>query len=222
MRLELNFIKNFGTCNIFRLIFLALIFSFSSAGNLVKAEEINDSIHVVVDRAPQFRGTPSNIQRFTRQHVVYPGDAWVRGIEGVVEVSLVVTRDGSIKNVSITESVDPMLDFEALRVVDLMTSWRPALKDGKEVHARVTVPVEFSLSPQEQAFVGELRKHGLQNNLPLYVIDNKIVQSRIHLPSYNIRSLRVLKGEPAIEQFGEAAKNGVVKITTKRGTPPVR
>jgi len=41
------------------------------------------------------------------------------------------------------------------------------------------------------------------------------------LPDYNLKSLKVLKGEKAYEKYGERAKNGVIEITTKRGTPPI-
>jgi TonB-dependent SusC/RagA subfamily outer membrane receptor len=90
------------------------------------------------------------------------------------------------------------------------------------VHARVSVPVVFSLTPEEKDFISTMQRMGLDQKLPLFVIDNKKVRSRIHLPSYNVESIRVLKGQSAIDQFGEEGENGVVLITTKRGTPPVR
>ena len=50
------------------------------------------------------------------------------------------------------------------------------------------------------------------------MLDNKLVRSRVHLPSYNVQSIRVLKGEEAVKRFGEEGKNGVVIITTKRNS----
>lgn len=186
------------------------------------AQIVSDSIYSVVDRPPAFRGKPSDMHRFIRQNMVFPDDAWMNGVEGVVQVSFVVTKDGMLMNASIENSVHPLLDIEALRIVDLMTTWRPAMRGGQAVHARVSVPVEFRLTPEERDFVSTLQKFDLHKNPPLYVIDNKIVQSRVHLPSYNVRSIRVLKGEKALEKYGDAAKNGAVVISTKRGTPPVR
>ena len=90
------------------------------------------------------------------------------------------------------------------------------------VHSRMVVPVSFSLTEDEKAFAETLINHGLEKNPPLFVLDNKIVRSRVHLPSYNVQSIRVLKGEEAVKRFGEEGKNGVVIITTKRGTPPIR
>lgn len=186
------------------------------------AQVVPDSIYSIVDRPPAFRGKPSDMHRFIRQNMVYPDDAWINGVEGVVQVSFIVTKDGTLMNANIDNSVHPLLDMEALRIIDLMSTWRPAMRGGQPVHSKVTVPVEFRLTPEERDFVSTLQKFGLDKNPPMYVIDNKIVQSRIHLPSYNVRSIRVLKGENAIEKYGDAAKNGVVIITTKRGTPPIR
>ncbi|WP_157482667.1 hypothetical protein [Geofilum rubicundum] len=112
--------------------------------------------------------------------------------------------------------------MEALRVVDLMTEWKPARKNGEAVHSRGSVPVVFSLSEEEKDFISTMQRMGLDEKPPLYIIDNKKVRSRVHLPSYNIKSLRVLKGQSAIDQYGEEGKNGVVVVTTKRGTAPVR
>ncbi len=58
--------------------------------------------------------------------------------------------------------------------------------------------------------------------MPLFVIDDQIAKATIKIADYNVKSVRVVKGEKAIEKFGPDAKNGVVIITTKRGTPPVR
>ena len=181
-----------------------------------------DSVYTVVDRAPKFNGKPSRSHKFIEQHLVYPDEAWQQGIEGVVNVSFTITKDGRLMDAKVESGVNPLLDLEALRVVDLMTDWRPAKKNGEIVHSRVSVPVIFSLTDEEKDFISTMQRMGLDKKPPLYVIDNKKVRSRIHLPSYNVKSIRVLKGQSAIEQYGEEGKNGVVIVTTKRGTAPVR
>ncbi len=181
-----------------------------------------DSVYTVVDKAPKFNGQPSRTNKFIEKHLTYPDEAWQKGLEGVVNVSFTITKDGHLMDVKVESGLDPLLNLEALRVVDLMTDWKPAKKDGETVHARVSVPVVFSLTREEKDFIATMQRMGLDEKPPLYVIDNKMVRSRIHLPSYNVESIRVLKGQSAIDQYGEEGKNGVVVITTKRGTPPVR
>lgn len=191
-----------------------------SAGN-IRQVSTGDSIFHVVDKRPVFKGKPSDVHKFIKNQMVYPEDAWIKGIEGVVQVSFVVTSKGTVLNTKIEKSVSPELDMEALRLVDLLNNWKPGMKNGVAVHTYVSIPIEFSLSKEERDFVSTLQKYGLSENPPMYVIDNKIVNSRIHLPSYNLESIRVLKGDKAVERYGEKARNGVVIMTTKRGTPPV-
>lgn len=202
-----------------RAFFLAIVLLFS--GVTVWAQS-PDSVYTSVDRMPRFKGTPSRTAAFLKSQLVYPDEAWLQSKEGVVEVSFTVTRDGRLMDAKVESGIDPLMDLEALRVVELMQDWRPAKKNGVEVHARVHVPVEFSMSEDERAFVDNLQRLNLTDKPPLFVLDNKIVQSRVHLPEYNLKSLRVLKGEAAVEAYGEAGKNGVVVMESKRGTPPVR
>ncbi|HKL71494.1 MAG TPA: TonB family protein [Marinilabiliaceae bacterium] len=181
-----------------------------------------DSIFENVDKLAKFKGKPSNIDKFVAKYAIYPDDAWRMGIEGVVLIEGIVTKEGQLMELFVKESVDPLLDLEALRVVELMQNWQPAEKNKVAVHSKIIVPVGFSLSLEERNFVSTLKKYGLAKNPPLYILDEKILHTRVQIPSYNVKSIRVLKGEKAIEKYGEKAKYGVVIITSKRGTPPVR
>lgn len=198
-----------------------LLISLPVIGQTVAAQS-PDSVYTNVDRMPRFKGTPSRTAAFIKTHLLYPDDAWLQSKEGVVEVSFTVTSEGRLMDAKVESGVDPLMDLEALRVVELMQDWRPAKKNGVEVHARVHLPVAFSMSEDERTFVHNLHRLNLTDKPPLFVLDNKIVQSRVHLPEYNLKSLRVLKGEAALEAYGEAGRNGVVVMESKRGTPPVR
>ena len=205
-----------------KIFVLMLAFSvFSLNINEIFATNNSDSIFTHVDKAASFKGKPAKIERFIESNLIYPNEAWLNCTEGIVQVSFVITKDGTLMNASIENGIDPLLDMEALRVIELMKDWKPAVLNKQNVHSRVSVPVMFSLTTQEKEFVQTLRKYGLTENPPLYVIDDKIANSLVYLPEYNLKSLRVLKGEKAIEKYGEDAKNGVIVITTKRGTPPV-
>ena len=189
----------------------------------IKTENVNclDSIYSNVDKLPVFHGKPKNISKFIATNIVYPQEAWINFLEGVVKVSFVVTKDGILMNVSVIEGVDPTLDMEAIRVVELMKEWKPALKNKQKVHCRMTVSISFFMSDEEKKFVETLKRYGLDNNMPLYIIDNKIVNTPVFIHDYNLKSLKVIKGEKAVKKYGERAKNGVIEITTKRGTPPI-
>lgn len=199
-----------------------MLFGLWMHSGIVNAQNQADSIYHVVDRQPVFKGKPGDMQKFIKAQMVYPEEAWLQGVEGVVQVSFIVTRDGQVMNSKIEKSQGAELDMEALRLVDLMQQWKPGMVKGEPVNTYVSIPVIFELQPDERALVNTLQKHGLSENPPMYVIDDKIANTRIHLPSYNLKSIRVLKGDQAVAKYGEKARKGVVVITTKRGTPPVR
>jgi len=183
-----------------------------------QSEEIVDQ----VDKEPKFKGKPRNVSAFLQTFMDYPDEARLDLLEGTVDISAIVTDEGKLMEPEIEKGVDPLLDTEALRLVRLMQEWKPARKDGKEVNSRVSIPVEFRLSEQERPFIQTLKENGLDEKMPLFVIDDKIAKEYIVVPQYNVKSVRVIKGEKAVERYGPEAKNGVVVITTKSGTPPVR
>ncbi len=67
------------------------------------------------------------------------------GIQGLVNVSFVVEKDGSISGAKVTRGVDPSLDKEALRIIRSMPRWTPGKQDGKPVRVKYTIPVRFKL-----------------------------------------------------------------------------
>lgn len=99
----------------------------------------------IVDESPEFTGGFPALQAFLIKNLVYPQEAWKKGIEGKVLVQFVVAKDGSIDNVNIIQKVHPLLDAEAVRVVKLMPKWMPGKKNGKAVRVRFTLPVTFRI-----------------------------------------------------------------------------
>ncbi|MFW6043228.1 MAG: TonB family protein [Marinilabiliaceae bacterium] len=204
----------------FLLFVLLLAIGVTGLNEAVLAQNLE--VKTEVDRQPKFKGKPSKPEKFFERHLSYPEEARLKMIEGVVDVSFLVSEDGKLIEPDIEKGVDPLLDNEALRVVSKMEEWRPAKKDGDKVDARVVLSVPFRLSEDEKALMETFHEYGLTEEMPLFVIDDKIVNTYVEIPEYNVKSVRVMKGEKAVDRFGEKARNGVVIITTKRGTPPVR
>jgi outer membrane receptor for ferrienterochelin and colicin len=66
-----------------------------------------------------------------------------------------------------------------------------------------------------------------KSNLPdnvLYIIDGKesTKSSLVLLKPESIELIEVLKGKEAEKQYGEKGKNGVIKITTKNTSSPLK
>ena len=73
----------------------------------------------------------------------YPMSAVYAGVVGTIYVSFIVEEDGSISNVTAKESVYPDLTKEAVRAVQNMEKWKPAMLNGTPVRSKFHVPILF-------------------------------------------------------------------------------
>ena len=100
------------------------------------------------DQPPMFLNSP-RIDRFMQEWVYrylkYPDSAIQEGVQGTVQVSFIIEKDGSLSNVRIARSADERLDQAALDVVNVSPKWRPARLHGKKVRSALTIPIEFRL-----------------------------------------------------------------------------
>lgn len=96
-----------------------------------------------------------NLRNFLAQKLVYPSTAAEKRIEGEVKINVVIDTFGQMGAIRITKKVDPELDKEALRVVQLLKEegrvWAPAKMKDQKVVSEWTIPVRFLLNkPQVQ------------------------------------------------------------------------
>lgn len=181
-----------------------------------------DSIYNTVDQKPYLKNNRKGLDKQIRKKTVYPSLMKLQGVEGVVIVECVITSGGQMENCRIAQSVSPELDQEAIRVVSSLGPWVPANVNGITVASRLSMPVPFSLSESDRNVVNALKPIDFQNKPPLFILDGKMVDGLINMESYNVRTIRVIKGSKAIDRYGDSARFGVVEITSKRGTPPVK
>ena len=99
----------------------------------------------VVEEMPQFPGGNSALMEYLGKNIKYPVVAEENGIQGRVVCTFIIERDGSIVDVRVVNSVDPLLDKEAIRVVKSMPRWIPGKQDGSAVRVKYTLPVTFKL-----------------------------------------------------------------------------
>ncbi|MDD4777095.1 MAG: M56 family metallopeptidase [Fermentimonas sp.] len=104
--------------------------------------ELNE-VFVVVEEQPEFPGGTDAMMKFLADNIVYPADAKVKGIQGRVICNFVVTKDGTIADVSVVRGVEPQLDAEAVRVLESMPNWKPGKQRGQAVNVRYTLPITF-------------------------------------------------------------------------------
>ena len=105
----------------------------------------NDKIFDVVEVQPSFPGGVSALMAWLGENIQYPKVAEENGIQGLVVISFVVEKDGSVSDVKVTRGVDPSLDNEAVRVVSSMPNWTPGMQDGEPVRVKYNLPLSFKL-----------------------------------------------------------------------------
>ena len=84
--------------------------------------------------------------KYLAKNIVYPEFALKNGIQGVVLVKFTVTPQGKVVNAEVKQSVHPLLDAEALRVINSSPQWTPAIQGGKNVYVNFTFPINFKLN----------------------------------------------------------------------------
>ncbi|HOO94057.1 MAG TPA: energy transducer TonB [Proteiniphilum sp.] len=126
--------------------------SLKGTQSMLMAQEppLSASNHVVEDPdfLPLYTGGTAEMHRFISNTLSYPAEAAERDIQGLVVYTFVVEKDGTLSNFNIIHRADPLLDAEALRILQLMPPWRPARHNGEIVRAESYVPMYFKLNKQ--------------------------------------------------------------------------
>ncbi len=102
-------------------------------------------VYEVVDEMPEFPGGSHALSNYLYNNVKYPIMAQQNNVQGRVTCEFVITNEGKVINVRISESRDPYLDAEAKRVIAAMPKWIPGRHHGERVNTRYSVPVTFTL-----------------------------------------------------------------------------
>ena len=196
----------------------------------------DDKVYDIVEQQPKFPGGPSGMAKWLGDNIKYPAEAAKKGIEGRVIVQFVVGSDGTVGNVNIMRGVDPLLDKEAVRVINAMPKWTPGKHDGKPVAVKYTIPVTFR--QDGGAGDGKAQPEGLKGSMikingkvaagpvtqsvnvkgePYLIVDGKHVEAWPDIKADQIESVSVYKdAKHTTDKYGEAAKNGVVEVTLKK------
>lgn len=109
------------------------------------AEKIEEKPFAVAEIMPEFPGGDNALLKYISENTQYPETAKRKFITGKVIVRFVVSKDGTVSAAEILKGVDPVLDNEALRVVNTLPSFKPAMNNGKPVPVYYMVPITFML-----------------------------------------------------------------------------
>ena len=105
-----------------------------------------DEPYVIVEEMPEFPGGDKALLMYIAENVKYPEEAKNKDIEGTVYLRFVVNAEGKVQDVNILRSVDPILDQEAVKVVENLPEWTPGHQGGKPVNVSMQIPIMFKLA----------------------------------------------------------------------------
>ena len=182
----------------------------TAVGSFTPASE--DKVFDVVEQMPQFSGGIEAMLKYLAENVRYPKEAEEKSLQGRVIATFVVEKDGSISRAKVVKSVDPLLDEEALRVVNSMPNWTPGRQNGEPVAVKYTIPISFRLQGESEP-ASESIKIGPHPNAKdvEVVIDGKVV---------DVTALNSINPDDIASMNVEKAKDGAPKdriiITTKK------
>lgn len=98
---------------------------------------------------PSFEGGKKAMMNYLQDNIKFPKEAQDNGIEGTVFVDFIVSADGSIREVGVTDApgeiIDPSFSAEAIRVVSAMPKWIPGRQRGKAVEVKYSLPITFRM-----------------------------------------------------------------------------
>lgn len=105
-----------------------------------------EEVFEMVEQDPEFPGGQAEMMKFIKDNMNYPVIAMENGVQGRVYCQFVVGANGKIRDVKVVRGVDPYLDKEAVRVIEMMPDWIPGRQNGRAVSVRYTLPVLFKLN----------------------------------------------------------------------------
>lgn len=101
------------------------------------------------DKEERIKCAEGKMARFIYSQIRYPFEARQRGIHGEVIATFVVTEQGGIDDIRITQRIGGGCDEEVVRVISLMNEmeerWIPGKVNGKNVNTFYEIPVRFSV-----------------------------------------------------------------------------
>lgn len=184
-----------------------------------KEEPVYD--YVTLTTPPSFPGGVANFYKFIAKSVKYPEQAFKNNVEGKVFLTYIIEKDGQLTDIKVVRAIGSGLDEEAVRVLKLSPKWTPGYHGKEPVRVKYNLPIGFTLDQQKVKQEEGQKQTGSVSPVsnPLYIIDGKNMTGQTDLKNMNpddIESINILKGDEAVKQYGEAAKNGVLVITTKK------
>jgi len=99
----------------------------------------------LVETMPEFPGGYNGLNEYLAKTLAYPKFSLDNNIQGRVIVSFIIEKNGEVTNADVLYGIGSECDKEALRVINSMPNWKPALQNGHPVKILFTLPIKFKI-----------------------------------------------------------------------------
>ncbi len=178
-----------------------------------------------LDQMPEFPGGMEAMNTYLRNNIRYPQEAQKAGIQGRVIIQFIVSKDGSITDAEVVESVDPQLDAEGLRLIKNMPRWKPGMRKGQAIRVKQTLPIRFAFTktsdkPENNNSI--FLKNGSYNSSlkdVILLVNEQEVSPEIFraIDPQRIQSVTVLKDQASLAKYTtDKSKTGIIQVKLKK------
>lgn len=178
-----------------------------------------------LDQMPEFPGGMEALNTYLRNNIRYPQEAQKAGIQGRVIIQFIVSKDGSITDAEVVESVDPQLDAEGLRLIKNMPRWKPGMRKGQAIRVKQTLPIRFAFtktSDKPENSNSIFLKNGSYNSSlkdVILLVNEQEVSPEIFraIDPRRIQSVTVLKDQASLAKYTtDKSKTGIIQVKLKK------
>lgn len=99
----------------------------------------------IKNRNAKYIDGDSSLMKFIARNIRYSKKALEDEISGKVYVTVVIDSLGNTKSVKVLKGLQNEMDAEAVRVIQLITDWLPALRNGIPIESTITIPIRFDV-----------------------------------------------------------------------------
>ena len=178
----------------------------------------DDTLFLTIETMPEFPGGQSELFKYLGNNVKFPPAARNNGIQGKVYVNFSIMTNGSIEEVKTINKVHPLLDSEAIRVINSMPNWSPGIQKGKKVKVNYIIPINFVIqngnpgSDNRAKGLKYLNKGDYENSIYYYSKIIKVKKNDIDLLLHRGMAYHKFgKDKKAIKDLEKAKKLGSKK-----------
>lgn len=90
------------------------------------------------------------LYNYIATELVYPVTARSDSIEGTVQIEFKINKSGEVQDAKVLQSVREDVDQEALRLINDMPAWYPAMINDIPITTRQIIPITFRIEDKEE------------------------------------------------------------------------